>query len=96
MFITDAHCDTLRSIGVDHAAPESCAVTAQRLAQGGVGLQTFAMFAGGKGPAGTPYAVSYTHLDVYKRQVIFSHMLYRLSYQGLWRCGRGSNPRPPA
>ena len=55
MFITDAHCDTLRSIGVDHAAPESCAVTAQRLAQGGVGLQTFAMFAGGKGPAGTPY-----------------------------------------
>ena len=54
MFMTDAHCDTLRSIGVDHAAPESCAVTAQRLAQGGVGLQTFAMFAGGKGPAGTP------------------------------------------
>ena len=44
MFITDAHCDTLRSIGVDRAAPESCAVTAQRLAQGGVGLQTFAMF----------------------------------------------------
>ena len=28
--------------------------------------------------------------------VIFSHMLYRLSYQGLWRPGRGSNPRPPA
>ena len=55
MFITDAHCDTLRSIGVDCAAPESCAVTASRLAQGGVGLQTFAMFAGGKGPTGTPY-----------------------------------------
>ena len=29
--------------------------------------------------------------------VIFSHMLYRLSYQGrYWRPGRGSNPRPPA
>ena len=28
--------------------------------------------------------------------VIFSHMLYQLRYQGLWRPGRGSNPRPPA
>ena len=27
---------------------------------------------------------------------IFSLLLYRLSYQGKWRRGRGSNPRPPA
>ena len=55
MFIADAHCDTLRSIGVNGAAPESCAITAERMKEGCVGLQTFAMFAGGKGPAGTPY-----------------------------------------
>ena len=55
MFITDAHCDTLRSVGVGGANVNDCAVTPERLAAGGVGLQTFAMFAGGKGPAGTPY-----------------------------------------
>ena len=27
---------------------------------------------------------------------IFSPLLYRLSYQGIWRLGWGSNPRPPA
>ena len=27
---------------------------------------------------------------------IFSPLLYRLSYRGIWRLGRGSNPRPPA
>ena len=27
---------------------------------------------------------------------IFSLLLYQLSYQGIWRPGRGSNPRPPA
>ena len=27
---------------------------------------------------------------------IFSLLLYRLSYLGMWRRGRGSNPRPPA
>ena len=55
MFITDAHCDTLRAVGVGGANVNDCAVTPERLAVGGVGLQTFAMFAGGKGPAGTPY-----------------------------------------
>lgn len=55
MFIADAHCDTLYSIGVHNQAPERCAITAERMKAGGVGLQTFAMFAGAKGPAGTPY-----------------------------------------
>ena len=27
---------------------------------------------------------------------IFSPLLYQLSYKGIWRPGRGSNPRPPA
>lgn len=55
MFTTDAHCDTLFSIGVWGGAPEACAVNYDRLKLGGVGIQTFAMFAGPKGPAGTPY-----------------------------------------
>lgn len=55
MFITDAHCDTLREVGVSRKDVRECVVTPERLAAGGVGLQTFAMFAGGRGPAGTPY-----------------------------------------
>ncbi len=55
MFITDAHCDTLRAVGVGGKSVNECCVTPERLAAGGVGIQTFAMFAGGKGPAGTPY-----------------------------------------
>lgn len=54
MFIADAHCDTLYNIALRHVAPEDCAVTPGRLAAGGVGLQTFALFAGKHGPAGTP------------------------------------------
>ncbi len=55
MFIADAHCDTLYEIGVKGRAPSECAITAERMQKGGVGLQTFAMFAGNKGCAGTPY-----------------------------------------
>lgn len=55
MFIADAHCDTLCSIGVGGVLPASCAITAERMKAGSVGLQTFAMFAGSKGPCGTPY-----------------------------------------
>lgn len=55
MFITDAHCDTLRAVGVDAENVNNCTVNYEKLAAGGVGLQTFAMFAGAKGPAGTPY-----------------------------------------
>ena len=55
MFVADAHCDTLYSIAVQNNEPEKCMITAERLAKGGVGLQTFALFAGSKGPGGTPY-----------------------------------------
>ena len=48
MFVADAHCDTLYSIAIQHGDPAACAVTPERLAQGGVGVQTFAMFAGGQ------------------------------------------------
>ena len=53
MFIADAHCDTLYEIAICHTPPEACAVTPARLAAGGVGLQTFALFAGKHGTQGT-------------------------------------------
>ena len=56
MFIADAHCDTLYQIAIKGLRPEKCAVTPRRLKAGGVGLQTFALFAGREGPNGTPYA----------------------------------------
>ena len=55
MFIADAHCDTLSAIARWNKKMDDCTVTLERMEQGNVYLQTFAMFAGGKGPAGTPY-----------------------------------------
>lgn len=55
MFIADAHCDTLCSIALDGKKIENCTVNPQTMRDGGVCLQTFAMFAGRKGTKGTPY-----------------------------------------
>jgi len=55
MFVADAHCDTLCSMGLDGKKMSECTVTAERMAAGHVFLQTFAMFTGRKGTAGTPY-----------------------------------------
>lgn len=55
MFIADAHCDTLYEIGTKNRPASDCAITAERMKAGGMGLQVFAMFAGSKGCAGTPY-----------------------------------------
>jgi len=55
MFVADAHCDTLSAIARWNKKMDDCTVTLERMEQGNVYLQTFAMFAGGKGPAGTPY-----------------------------------------
>ena len=56
MFVADAHCDTLYQIAIKGTRPNRCVVTPGRLEAGGVGLQTFALFAGREGPKGTPYA----------------------------------------
>ncbi len=55
-FIADAHADTLFSIAIEGKAPEQCAIRPETIEAGGVGLQTFALFAGSQGPAGQPYA----------------------------------------
>lgn len=55
MFVADAHCDTLSAIAKGGQKLENCTVTPERMAKGQVSLQTFAMFTGSKGPAGTPY-----------------------------------------
>ena len=54
MFTTDAHCDTLFSLAVSHET-DHLMITPELLARGNVGIQTFAMFAGSKGPADHPY-----------------------------------------
>ncbi len=46
--IADAHCDTLSVLGPKNMNPLQCMVTAQRMSEGHVGLQTFALFAGSK------------------------------------------------
>lgn len=56
MFVADAHCDTLYRLAIEGVGPGQCTVTPERLQAGGVGLQTFALFAGRQGPKGTPYA----------------------------------------
>ena len=63
MVVADAHCDTLYSIAVQNMDPEKCMITPERLVQGGVGLQTFAMFAGSRGMSGQPYEKGRAMLD---------------------------------
>lgn len=55
MFIADAHCDTLHQLAIGNRALADCTVTPEHMQRGGLCLQTYAMFAGAKGPAGTPY-----------------------------------------
>jgi membrane dipeptidase len=62
-FVADAHADTLYSIAIEGIAPEKCAVRPEALHAGGVGLQTYALFAGSEGPKGNPYAKALKMLD---------------------------------
>ena len=50
MWICDTHSDTLYAMGVQHA--KQLMITPQRLRQGGVTLQTFALWTGSKGNQG--------------------------------------------
>ncbi|MBE5768584.1 MAG: hypothetical protein E7333_03225 [Clostridiales bacterium] len=52
MFIADTHSDTLYALGVHHAKPAECMINPDRLRQGSVSLQTFALFSGPKGNKG--------------------------------------------
>ena len=52
MFIADTHSDTLYSIGWKHETWKDLMITPERLAQGGVTLQTFALWSGRDGLAG--------------------------------------------
>ncbi len=52
MLIADTHCDTLFAMGVAHTPPERLMVTPARMREGGVGLQTLALWTGPKGSRG--------------------------------------------
>lgn len=53
--IADAHCDTLHRLAIGNCALAACTVTPERMQRGELRMQTYAMFAGAEGPAGTPY-----------------------------------------
>ena len=55
MKIADAHSDTLYAIALEGIAPAQAMASPENLKKGGMSLQTFALFTGRKGPAGTPY-----------------------------------------
>lgn len=57
MFVADAHSDTLYALAIEGKTLAETMITPEHLAAGGVGLQTFAMFAGPKGPSGGPEAL---------------------------------------
>ncbi|MGN0793996.1 MAG: dipeptidase [Aristaeellaceae bacterium] len=52
MYIADTHSDTLFELGVRGKAVTETCITPERLRQGGVTLQTFALWSGPKGPNG--------------------------------------------
>ena len=76
MYIADTHSDTLFSLGVAGRTLEKTCITPERLRQGGVTLQTFALWSGPKGPNGdyegiaaAEYAAVQTLKDAGLRQV---------------------------
>lgn len=52
MFIADTHSDTLFAMGVMNVPKDQLHITPERLREGGVTLQTFALWTGGKGNQG--------------------------------------------
>lgn len=54
MYIADAHCDTLYALAIQNKNPSTLQATRSALEQGGVALQTYALFAGTHNDPGTP------------------------------------------
>ena len=63
MFIADTHSDTLYSIGVHHAPMADLMINPDRLREGGVTLQTFALWSGTKGNKGDYEAIARAELE---------------------------------
>ena len=69
MFIADTHSDTLYAMGVDKLPADKLCITPDRLRQGGVSLQTFALWSGRKGLQGdyeSIAAAEYAQVEVLK------------------------------
>lgn len=58
MFIADTHSDTLFALGVAHASMGQLCITPDRLREGGITLQTFALWSGPKGNQGDYQAIA--------------------------------------
>ena len=63
MMIADTHCDTLFALGVLKPDPERLMVTPDRLREGGVTLQTLALWTGPKGNRGDVEGIVRSELD---------------------------------
>ena len=77
MFLADTHSDTLFSLGVGKRTFAQTDITPDRLRQGGVSLQTLALWSGPKGPNGdyeavadAEYAAIHHFTDAGIRQVV--------------------------
>ncbi len=57
MFIADTHSDTLYGMGVHHTPLADMTITPERLRQGGITVQTFALWTGPKGNKGDVDAI---------------------------------------
>ncbi len=66
MYIADTHSDTLYNIGVHHMDFTKTDITPDRLRQGGVTLQTFALWSGPKGNGADYEAIAQAELGAIK------------------------------
>ncbi len=65
MFVSDAHCDTLYQLAIKGLPAARCCVTRDRLAKGGVGVQTFAVYTSMERP--DPWADALIMKETYKQ-----------------------------
>ncbi len=67
MFIADTHCDTLFAMGMERIPADRLMVTPERIRQGGVSLQTLALWTGPKGNKGDVADIVRKELDALPR-----------------------------
>lgn len=67
MLIADTHSDTLFEMGVKHTPAEGLAITPERLREGGVTLQTFALWTGREGNRGDVAGIVAAEMDALPR-----------------------------
>lgn len=86
MLIADTHSDTLFAMGVGHADKAKLMITPERLREGGVTLQTFALWTGPRGNQGDVDGITAAELAAGAR-------CWKLPDCARWTAGRGEGRR---